>query len=205
MSFWWQESSTADVWLVCHLGTATRLPETGESRGMGSGPRGLTTDWSMSGEIPDSGGVTRKCTSPSATTGSHSGEAGKNAGQRRTRRRHPCKQGAMVSASEGPSEPSSGQTGPREFRGLDQKVRDRGQRRCSATGRHSHETRRTGPTYGTAKRSIGTREPPSVLSSAVDTTSRRPGRMPVGGGFAREANAWGNARDRLTRARSDGG
>jgi hypothetical protein len=59
-----QDGSVTDV-----LASATRLLETGGSRGLSSSVSTLTTDCSMSGVIPDPLGVERKCGSPSVTTG----------------------------------------------------------------------------------------------------------------------------------------
>ena len=51
------------------LASATRLLETGGSRGLSSSVSTLTTDCSMSGVIPDPLGVERKCRSPAVATG----------------------------------------------------------------------------------------------------------------------------------------
>jgi hypothetical protein len=58
--------------------------------------------------------------------------------------------------------------------------------------------------YSHIRRLLGTGERLSVLSVAVDTRSRRSGRMPDGWRMASEAKARGNARDMLTEARRFG-
>jgi len=71
----------------------------------------------------------------------------------------------------------------------------------SASIIHPQWSRQRVRTYGSITRVIGTEKLRAVLSSAVDTVSRRRGRMPARSRIASDAKAGGNAPDMLTEAR----
>jgi hypothetical protein len=165
------------------VASATRLFETGESQGKDSSVGNTDNWWRDVGRDSRPSRCSGEMQFPRGSDWSSIPEAGSNAARRRTRRRVAASglvwsARAKVRVNRRQHEQAHASSG-----GLDQTGQGSGPASSPVTGLHPHETRRTGPTYPNAKRAIGTREPLDWLSSAVDPTSRRPGRMPPAGGL----------------------